>query len=1336
MKRILITLICLSVFSTLLSEPRYMGNIHKYIFDEGLNLLEKFKKYDEYSRDDGQNDRYLKMREATSSEDAHDWVYGYAEDDGPSVYITGVDDYTENEIEKELHSITHFWDADNFLIDQTSNHDIDTGYVSGNEYVIHNIPSAVTKAYTTIYGSNDFVHFKEKALETSMLQDFRLVSGELISLWSFSCKFYISIKSLEDFINNHNVYVVSHDIGDGSNEPYDNPFYVHLSDGLFEIFTDQNPNWEYQYLGRVIHLLEDMAVPAHVHNDNHAPDIDFDLDMVNTGGCDNYEGWDLDYYFWGIWVGGAEGGYLRNDVANVNWDAEDTFEVYGGLLDLPANSLYDIFYIVNQVADMFGSDDKSGDFAGHPSNYTDFDEIELMQTLIEETILPDFPDIQNVSEKTMSECEQIESICIPMAIRGVATFLEWYASENNFVPTFQTRLVEGNLSLSDDLGDITNAEITFRSGYDDPIILYPNELGYYNHFFEDEQFGTYDITYKLYHSDGSYYPVKKENIHITGAESIITLPSITLSPIMSSEIIFVSANDELNYTFHTIQAAINFVSIYGNEFNTIRVFPGTYEESLSFTPTSNTSDNRHIKIMGTDKNACIINGCLIFYSELIDYDSSDTLENVTITGGGGSALHIASGSPLIKNINIIDDNFYHGAASVEIWDSSPTLDHCNIENGYNANASGYGLGGGIYIHNDSPLPAIIMNSEIKNCTASKGGAIYATGLGGVSLLNNYIHSNTLVNCESPDVNGVTCFFTESNNIKLNGNVIANNNYEQNNSVICIDDCCDVEIEDNTIIDSPIQVGILIDESENTLVRNNIISNVYRGIQKYDGSSPILTYNLVNGIDYDYSANLTPGVGSITGSEATPFIDPQLDVNYIPIWVSDVKSVCIDTGCSMYVDVDGTRSDIGAKPAIPHRNDKWFLYNHSIEKSSVFKWLSIPALDTLTYIEDNNQLIYDGDMAEYVLSDVLDNTILEQVEWSPYGNSYINSIYWLNLDNWYNEDHVFTSSQGYKFEVKSGLLQSVELNVSGFVELPNTSIPLKGNGNENWIGYFLEEKHTIIEAFGDVYDNLTGIKTQTWSVYKDLNGNWIGDKMLPLKYGDMVIVECENDCSFSWNNDGGTIPDDPKKSKAFTWEEEMDYIPMFIHIEEMQSAPLEVAVMVNGECKGAGVVKDGEVTILAYILECEDEEVEFELYFGERADNVTKSEYKLRDLDGAFVSRKIKVDPEAKYYQVSFGEVDDIVVLPKALSVSNYPNPFNPITTISYALPEDSNVQITIYNVKGQIVTTLVNEAKSAGYHKATWSGIDDSGKTQASGIYFYSMKTEGKVLNKKMMLMK
>jgi len=89
-----------------------------------------------------------------------------------------------------------------------------------------------------------------------------------------------------------------------------------------------------------------------------------------------------------------------------------------------------------------------------------------------------------------------------------------------------------------------------------------------------------------------------------------------------------------------------------------------------------------------------------------------------------------------------------------------------------------------------------------------------------------------------------------------------------------------------------------------------------------------------------------------------------------------------------------------------------------------------------------------------------------------------------------------------------------------------------------------------------------------------------------------------------------------------------------------------------------------------------------------------------------------------------------------LSVTNFPNPFNPTTTISFDLASESNVNITVYNVKGQKVKQLMNEQLLVGQHSIEWSGKDTNNKSVSSGIYFYKISAGKSTSMKKMLLLK
>jgi hypothetical protein len=85
---------------------------------------------------------------------------------------------------------------------------------------------------------------------------------------------------------------------------------------------------------------------------------------------------------------------------------------------------------------------------------------------------------------------------------------------------------------------------------------------------------------------------------------------------------------------------------------------------------------------------------------------------------------------------------------------------------------------------------------------------------------------------------------------------------------------------------------------------------------------------------------------------------------------------------------------------------------------------------------------------------------------------------------------------------------------------------------------------------------------------------------------------------------------------------------------------------------------------------------------------------------------------------------------------NYPNPFNPATTIAFSLAKSSDVKLTVFNVLGQSVTTLVDGTMEAGEHNVVWNGTDARGNTVSSGVYLYRLEASDFSETKKMTLLK
>jgi len=129
-------------------------------------------------------------------------------------------------------------------------------------------------------------------------------------------------------------------------------------------------------------------------------------------------------------------------------------------------------------------------------------------------------------------------------------------------------------------------------------------------------------------------------------------------------------------------------------------------------------------------------------------------------------------------------------------------------------------------------------------------------------------------------------------------------------------------------------------------------------------------------------------------------------------------------------------------------------------------------------------------------------------------------------------------------------------------------------------------------------------------------------------------------------------------------------------------------------------------------------------------NATKSPRTINEYN------QIKEDIDKRLFELLNIEQPDTVINAIPFITRNYPNPFNPETTISFTLPKEGPVSIDIYNIKGQKVKSLVHDTFLAGQHQVVWSGDNDFHQAVGSGIYLYRIKTKENTAARKMLLIK
>jgi len=125
-------------------------------------------------------------------------------------------------------------------------------------------------------------------------------------------------------------------------------------------------------------------------------------------------------------------------------------------------------------------------------------------------------------------------------------------------------------------------------------------------------------------------------------------------------------------------------------------------------------------------------------------------------------------------------------------------------------------------------------------------------------------------------------------------------------------------------------------------------------------------------------------------------------------------------------------------------------------------------------------------------------------------------------------------------------------------------------------------------------------------------------------------------------------------------------------------------------------------------------------------NGTKKQYPINNIKEINFSGVVTIDDNQK--------IEKMIQSFKLLD--NYPNPFNPSTTIEYEIPKPGFVNISIYDLKGKLIKTLVHKKQEQGNYRIQWDGKNNSGLKVSSGVYIYAIENEKSIISKKMILVK
>ncbi|MDP8323008.1 MAG: FlgD immunoglobulin-like domain containing protein [Candidatus Stygibacter australis] len=787
--------------------------------------------------------------------------------------------------------------------------------------------------------------------------------------------------------------------------------------------------------------------------------------------------------------------------------------------------------------------------------------------------------------------------------------------------------------------------------------------------------------------------------------------------------------------FQTIQEAINCQSLAEND--TILILPGTYFEEIyintgapdSLTICSNyffTGNENYI-------DTTIIDGDNAYYGIHLSGPKGYTIDGFTITdcyinsyahAAGITIGNSAYGSndTVIRNCIIANCvNNGNGGGAIRIYKGANILiDSCTIENNINDNLNGHILGaGGIFIHGQ----AVCYNLEIRNSIIrnNSDGGIYLSNLSSeyvdvLTVINSLICDNTISDIGG-DGAGIDLDYSslEMNFCTIINNVCEDSNEREHGISQTISDNNYKNISNSIILDT----STFYDEADDyDIIR-------YCGHLDDDNMEP-------------YPAQINQGNFETTASEA--FVSG--DDLYHLCW----DSPCIDAGDPDNdgdfenwlfdeddQDSDGSRLSIGY--AAYEDQDRWEYEDGDIV------WMSFPKLPCSDGVNNGDQ-IYASTVFERFLETTIPDSIFvwqeRDIGLSPNFTGIYN--YFSGEYNWSSVNYSFNSTDGLKIKIRDNFDPINPLIVGGLSCELNTSLTVTTEaGDVNWVGYFVPYKMNVMDAFYETtLDSLTAIKTHDWSLYK-IHGEWFGSYPPggpTLYYGDMLelYTNASSDFSFYWRTFGTSGGDyERKETQYFSYEEELDYQSIFVELGEEK--PDEIAVYIDGVCKGAEVVDvDSLLEIRAYIME-EPQGQEIEIVTASGRVVPSKVDYKVVIEGGQRKDGSIFTD-RRKLYQIVSLELGEEVPEPKKV-LTCYPNPFNPELTIEFFTTESTeNTEITIYNIKGQKVRKLVNTVVSTGEHSVVWQGKDDKGNQVSSGVYFIRMQIGQQVYTGKAVLMK
>jgi len=657
----------------------------------------------------------------------------------------------------------------------------------------------------------------------------------------------------------------------------------------------------------------------------------------------------------------------------------------------------------------------------------------------------------------------------------------------------------------------------------------------------------------------------------------------------------------------------------------------------------------------------------------------------------------------------------------------------------------------VRIH-DAPLPVFTQYSKVKiqNCS-------FHSDVSGDLINIKYASSALVENC---DLRGNNVFdsdaidYDQIDNGIIRGNRIYNYYGFNSDGIDLGEGTSDVLIEDNLIFNCT-DKGISVGQASTAIVKRNIIVNCAQGVGiKDEGSYAYIENNTFYGNDYPvacFEKNLGVGGGSADivntilaqSSTASYFVDELSFIN-ISYSLSDTdvlpgesnilanplfrnnfylqpNSPAINSGDpNSLTDPDGSLSDIGAYSYNP--DDEVFILINEIH-------FNPPEGEDYEFIELYNSGTSTVDLSGYRFIAGIKFTFPQDAKIdageylviaknsSSYGGQ---GFQWIGeplSNDWANiqlEDAAGKMVDFVSYDIKDSRVTAA--NSSG-ASLELTDPLMENLYIGNWVASYVAGGTPGLPNTSSkvVYINeILAINDTTYADENDEFNDWIelfNDSNTPIDIGGYYVTD--------------DLTDPGKWQIPLTSPDSTTIAPKGYLLLWADGEPNQGVLHLNLKLSGSGEQ-------LGLSQKVEDDYLFIDkLAFGKQSTDVSYG----RSPDGSDNWQFFKSPSPNAENQIDIGIAENPAII-KTFFYQNAPNPFNSSTTIKFALKNSEKVKISIYNIRGELVKTLLSRTLGAGEHHVVWRGDNQNGVVVSTGIYFYRVRTANFSETKKMLLLK